>query len=122
MGSPLLQGTGIITFPTSAIASDFLRHVRENPTKVLVDRKKRLFFEKLHNTENYRITGLVHALNKAPFVDPNIDEEHYNKQRDVNDIDLRVTEVEIEVLYRQSYPVGNAPLSARCCLSIHLPR
>jgi RNA-dependent RNA polymerase len=63
------KGTGCLILPTPKVGEKFLRLVRENPIRI---HGKKLWFSKSGRKPTH---ALKQQLLKAPYVDPDIDEE-----------------------------------------------
>lgn len=93
------DGTGTLTVPTEKIGSKFLQHVYNNPVKI--DKKKLKFFK-----DGSPPKGLALTLEKTPYIDPDLEEEHQKKLRAL-ETRFRVDIVQFGVFYRPTYPSRN---------------
>ncbi|KAG6844915.1 hypothetical protein H0H87_002399 [Tephrocybe sp. NHM501043] len=90
------DGTGILTMPTKEIGYKFLKWVEDSPLKI---EGKRTKFRpgKPPRPED------AATLDKTPYADPDIEEEHQQKLWDLSD-KFRVHVVQFGIFYRSDYP------------------
>ena len=100
------DGTGTLIVPSDKIGHKFLDYVHNNPVKI--DKKKLKFFK-----QGSPPKGLALELERTPYVDPKIEEEHRQKLRAL-EARLRVDFVQFGIFYRPTYPSNaNEPLRPR---------
>lgn len=100
------DGTGTLIVPSDKIGHKFLDYVHNNPVKI--DKKKLKFFK-----QGSPPKGLALELERTPYVDPEIEEEHRQKLRAL-EAKLRVDFVQFGIFYRPTYPSNaNEPLRPR---------
>lgn len=100
------DGSGVLTFPTESIAKKFLQWVKDVPLKI--EGKKIKFYRRGCPREDIAIT-----LDKTPYINPDIEEEHQQKVWDLKDY-FRVDAVQFGVFYRPHYPTKpSEPLKSR---------
>ncbi|GLB34759.1 putative RNA polymerase [Lyophyllum shimeji] len=90
------DGTGILTLPTAEIGRKFLKWLEGNPLKI---EKKKVKFYRRGNPPR----GVALTLDKTPYINPDIEEEHQKKVWELRD-QFRVDAVQFGVLYRPKYP------------------
>jgi RNA-dependent RNA polymerase len=101
------DGSGTLTLPTSDIGNKFHRWIQDSPLKM---KGKKLKFFRLGLPKE---RGLAVTLDKTPFVNPDLEEEHQKKLWDLQD-SFRVDTVQFGFFYRPKYPSNNSePLSPR---------
>ncbi|KAG6862083.1 hypothetical protein C0995_007213 [Termitomyces sp. Mi166 len=100
------DGSGILTLPTWDIGLKFLKWVEDSPLKIEGKRTK----------FRYPGSALPHeaaTLDKTPYTDPDIEEEHQRKLWDLSER-FRVNAVQFGVFYRPRYPSNDKePLKPR---------
>ena len=100
------DGTGVLTLPTESLGKKFLLWIKEKPLKI--QGKKIKFWSGGH-----AFHGIAVTLDKTPYINPDIEEEHQNKLQDLQDR-FRVDLVQFGVFYRPKYPsTPSEPLSSR---------
>ena len=90
------DGTGTLTVPSEKIGNKFLEYVHHNPLKI--DKRKLKFFRGEDPQK-----GLALTLEKTPYVNPDLEEEHEKKLRAL-EARLRVDIVQFGIFYRREYP------------------
>jgi len=91
------DGTGQLTLPTEQTGTRFLRHVADTPIKI--DGRKLKFWKQNRSPHQ----GLAMTLQKTPYVDPDIEEDHQMKVWAL-ETKLRVDTVQFGIFYRETYP------------------
>ena len=90
------DGSGKLTLPTVDAANKFLNWVRGSPIKI---EGKRVKFFRYGIPER----DLALTLDKTPYVNPDLEEEHQKKLWDLQDL-LRVDAIQFGFFYRPNYP------------------
>jgi RNA-dependent RNA polymerase len=88
---------GTLTIPNATTATKFLRWVKDHPIKIGRD-KLRFFASSARPGSN-----LIETLRKTFYTDPDIEEEHEEILRELEDR-FRVEAVQIGLFHRTSYP------------------
>lgn len=91
------DGTGTLTLPSERIGNKLLDRLRNDPT-FKIDKKKLKFFR-----ESPPSKRLAATLEKTPYVNPDLEEEHAKKLVAL-DTKLRVNVVQFGIFYRPVYP------------------
>ena len=101
------DGTGTLTLPTVGAANKFLIWVKETPIKIAG--KKVKFYR--HGPPPRK--DIAVTLEKTPYIDPDLEEEHQKKVWELQDI-LRVDTIQFGFFYRPKYPSNDRePLTPR---------
>jgi len=100
------DGTGTLALPTESLGNRFLLWIKEKPLKI--QGKKIKFWRGGHAPH-----GVASTLDRTPYMNPDLEEEHHNTLRDLQDR-FRVDLVQFGVFYRPKYPsTPSEPLSSR---------
>ena len=90
------DGTGTLTVPSEKLGNRLLEHLRNDPLKI--NKKKLKFFR-----DGVPHKRLALKLEKTPYVNPDLKEEHDRKLRAL-ETRLRVDIVQFGIFYRPNYP------------------
>ena len=100
------DGSGTLTLPTSDVGNKFLKWVKASPLKI--GSKKIKFFR-----HGVPVRHLAVTLDKTPYVNPDLEEEHQKKVWELQD-QLRIDAVQFGFFYRPRYPSNDKePLTPR---------
>ncbi|KAF8226752.1 RdRP-domain-containing protein [Tricholoma matsutake] len=100
------DGSGTLTLPTPEAGNRFLRWVDDRPIRI---EGKKVKFRR----SGHPMAHLAATLDKTPYVDPDLEEEHQKKVWELQD-PLRVDAVQFGFFYRPKYPSNDRlPLSPR---------
>ncbi|THU88603.1 RdRP-domain-containing protein [Dendrothele bispora CBS 962.96] len=102
------DGTGVLTLPSQIIGYSFLDYVKEKPLKI---EGKRVKFFKKGDRDGVPPKWITQTLQKAPYIDPGIEEEYSNKLLELQDA-FRVDSVQFGVFFRRP-PKAGEPLRSR---------
>lgn len=100
------DGSGTLTLPTWDIGLKFLKWVEDEPLRI--DGKRVKFRQHARARPHEAAT-----LDKTPYTDPDIEEEHQKKLWDLSE-KFRINAVQFGLFYRPSYPLNDRePLKPR---------